>query len=511
MRTIPLFFIFLFVMFRITDAQNKVQNNSNLNYLSIVKCEHDNLISSEFIENYNSLKVPTTFFKPSEILGLNNSSKIIFTYNNKGLVTSEEYYESDSSGLNLSYKWLYTYTSNGKILTASFIPNNGSCTNLITYEYDNIGQLIRITKKNCDNDFDKYEYTYYDNKKMKDSYYYMKLGNWVAKSGSIYEYDNNLNLITKTNLSEKENTLAYSSKSTFTYSPINLQLTILEQSYTNYNWTDSKYYTFEYDSLSQLVHKIESIKVNNNWNEEYHYYYLYNQNGSLLKYTQKRWVPNAWILNYQELYTYDENQYLLTKISQVGDGLGNGINELKTNRTYNILGQITSNVLSRYNSGSWKILDSTIYEYDDNLNCIKAANYGIENGNYVPTYNILDIYYNQSSEYLSIYSNYAAISYILINNVSENDFFANSFSLENNYPNPFNPSTTISFNIPKTDYVSLKIFDCIGKEVATLINQELVAGKHSIIWNADKNASGIYFYKLSSGKYTITKKMCLIK
>jgi len=85
------------------------------------------------------------------------------------------------------------------------------------------------------------------------------------------------------------------------------------------------------------------------------------------------------------------------------------------------------------------------------------------------------------------------------------------YTLEQNYPNPFNPSTTISFNLPYKSIVNLTVYDILGKEVETLINEEMNAGKYVKMWNAGKFASGVYFYKLSAGKFNVTKKMLLIK
>lgn len=85
------------------------------------------------------------------------------------------------------------------------------------------------------------------------------------------------------------------------------------------------------------------------------------------------------------------------------------------------------------------------------------------------------------------------------------------FSLMQNYPNPFNPSTTISFSIPSRSFVSLRIFDALGREVATLTSEELPAGIHSRLWNAKGLASGFYFYRLQSGAHIQTKKLLLLK
>jgi type IX secretion system substrate protein/putative pyrroloquinoline-quinone binding quinoprotein len=87
----------------------------------------------------------------------------------------------------------------------------------------------------------------------------------------------------------------------------------------------------------------------------------------------------------------------------------------------------------------------------------------------------------------------------------------NSFGLAQNFPNPFNPSTKISFSIPQAANVNLKIYDLLGREVAELINKEMKPGSHSINFNAGNLTSGMYFYKIEAGEYSQTRKMILIK
>jgi len=86
-----------------------------------------------------------------------------------------------------------------------------------------------------------------------------------------------------------------------------------------------------------------------------------------------------------------------------------------------------------------------------------------------------------------------------------------NFELAQNYPNPFNPSTTIKFSIPATEFVTLKVYDVMGNEVAELLNEEKSTGSHSVELNASKLASGTYFYKLQAGVKTEVRKMLLLK
>jgi hypothetical protein len=96
-------------------------------------------------------------------------------------------------------------------------------------------------------------------------------------------------------------------------------------------------------------------------------------------------------------------------------------------------------------------------------------------------------------------------------NVNDIAGIIDNYTLEQNYPNPFNPSTKIVFQIPEPGNVSLKIYDMLGNEVVSLLNEEKQPGKYEIEFNASHLSSGIYFYTLRSGTFINTKKMILIK
>ena len=85
------------------------------------------------------------------------------------------------------------------------------------------------------------------------------------------------------------------------------------------------------------------------------------------------------------------------------------------------------------------------------------------------------------------------------------------YSLEQNYPNPFNPTTTIRYQLPKDGMVTLKVYDILGAEVITLINEEKVAGKYEVNFNAASLASGVYIYRLSVNEFVSVKKMVMLK
>jgi len=91
------------------------------------------------------------------------------------------------------------------------------------------------------------------------------------------------------------------------------------------------------------------------------------------------------------------------------------------------------------------------------------------------------------------------------------DIITESFFLSQNFPNPFNPTTTIEFDLPKTSEVSLKVFNILGEEVVALVSERLPAGSYSYAWDASNLASGVYLYRLQAGDYVETRKMVLMR
>ena len=87
----------------------------------------------------------------------------------------------------------------------------------------------------------------------------------------------------------------------------------------------------------------------------------------------------------------------------------------------------------------------------------------------------------------------------------------NNFQLEQNFPNPFNPATTIRYALPRRAYVSLSIFNTLGQQLTTLVNEIQEAGHHDVRFDANGLASGVYFYRLQAADYIATKRFILIR
>ena len=113
---------------------------------------------------------------------------------------------------------------------------------------------------------------------------------------------------------------------------------------------------------------------------------------------------------------------------------------------------------------------------------------------------------------LRFLADYETGNILIVSDVEENHSnVPDNFILHQNFPNPFNPSTTISWQSPVSSWQTLKVYDVLGNEVATLVNEEKPAGSYEVNFDAAGLTSGIYFYQFKVGKFVQTKKMILLR
>jgi hypothetical protein len=159
--------------------------------------------------------------------------------------------------------------------------------------------------------------------------------------------------------------------------------------------------------------------------------------------------------------------------------------------------------------------DTGYYQLSDSSLCIGAGIDSIQLGGvwyYTPPFdfdgdprpNPVDMYVDIGAQE-SPYSNPTGIK------KGNSDYLPKTFALKQNYPNPFNPTTTIEFSIPKSEFVTLKIYNILGQQVATLVSEKLAPGNFMLTLDANSLASGVYYYKIEAGNYTQTRKLILMK
>jgi hypothetical protein len=158
--------------------------------------------------------------------------------------------------------------------------------------------------------------------------------------------------------------------------------------------------------------------------------------------------------------------------------------------------------------------DNLFAGVDNSQNCFKSTNGGL---NWITFIGLPNTYgsYDMVSSNLYILSQtnlgvYGALLQTVITKIEKSTKISD-YSLSQNYPNPFNPSTTIQYQIPKEQFVTLKVFDITGKKIETLINENQSPGNYEVKWSASKYSSGVYYYRIETRSYSDTKSMLLIK
>lgn len=151
-----------------------------------------------------------------------------------------------------------------------------------------------------------------------------------------------------------------------------------------------------------------------------------------------------------------------------------------------------------YDFSSSKIGSDPFYNENYVIGEVKPGTYTITSGTYVKTVTV------NAGEITSVEG-------ISVTSNEEENYMAKDLRLNQNYPNPFNPSTVISFTIPNNNFVTLAVYDMLGKQVALLKNQQMSAGSHDVSFNAANLSSGIYLYRLTVGQDMLTRKLTLIK
>ncbi|MCB0743047.1 MAG: T9SS type A sorting domain-containing protein, partial [Ignavibacteriae bacterium] len=198
-------------------------------------------------------------------------------------------------------------------------------------------------------------------------------------------------------------------------------------------------------------------------------------------------------------YDYNGQDILIDSLfMEVNDSVGYECKVLSNIYYKDVFGK---NVKTRFYEHTCSTLDNMQLNYE------LSQGFGEihRNYSYAPVTNI-------DFQYSLVYTKINGIEYGIKTAVENNPkTLPAHFSLSQNYPNPFNPTTTIEYSVPSSEFVSLKFYDVLGREVATLINQSQKPGIYKTVWNATNFASGIYYYSLKTNNKILSKKMLHLK
>lgn len=395
----------------------------------------------------------------------------------------------------------------------------------LSYTYDGNNNLSEEIWQNWNNsmweNFEKYSYSYDGNNNLTGKLYQNWNGSdWVNFWKNSYTYDGNNNRteelsqnwtgsewknFTKTsytydlNHNQTEAHYQYWDNSTwindykysYTYNANNyLTIKLLQTWYQNITWANSEKITNTYDISDNLIETKNQtwgdVGGIYNWITISRYFNTYNSNNYITKHLYQTLNGLIYVNNNQWLYTYDENNNMIESLYQ--DFNNTYLNE-KWTYTYDGNNNLIESV---YQDWSWNSSEKWTYTYDGNNNQIEKRHRNWNGSAWVNLDRLL-------------------FSFVPVTAIEENSCFINSYYLSNNYPNPFNPSTKLTYSIPEKTNVNLKVFDLLGSEVVELVNGEIEKGSYDISFNASNLPSGVYFYRLQAGDFVQTRKMILLK
>ncbi len=315
-------------------------------------------------------------------------------------------------------------------------------------------------------------------------------------------------------------------KTIYTYFSAGNLETITDQYWDGTDWINSYKYSFQYNTNNDVSERLTEEWFENNWKNSILDVYTYNPQNQLGLVASFWWPDTTWKESVEIYYEYDNYgniNDMLTKFWESEElGLQNKYHtiyeylpatSLKTkeeNQEWNLqLEGWTNTWRSIYNYNTENILEGYLMDVWDGSGWItwSMENYSYdENGN-------LDTLLAQNWDGSQWVNSFRSIhTWTLVTSVRDENYFPLSdYSLKQNYPNPFNPSTTVNYSLPAESYVSIKVYDMTGSEMTSLVNELQQAGNHQLSFDGSNFTSGIYFLKMTAGKFNSTIKMLLLK
>ena len=391
---------------------------------------------------------------------------------------------------------------------------------------------------------------------------------WVSDYRSSYTYDASGNMLTR--LQEVWNVTQWvnASRSTYTYDAGGNRLTDLEERWDGTQWVSDYRSTYTYDAGGNRLTDLEERWDGTQWVSDYRSTSTYDANGNMLTELEERWDGTQWVNDYRSTCTYDANGNGLTELWEIWDGT-QWVSDYRSTSTYDVSGNVLTYLWENWDGTQWVIGYRSTYTYDVSGNMLLWLREVWSGTHWVNAYRSTNTYDASGNRLMELREEWTGTQWVHIwrqtftydasGNISlfnaerwlgstwvpadgyltfsrgRNDYFfsghqitlgytetttsiaaqqegpATSYELAQNYPNPFNPSTTIRVELPRSSQVSLRVYNTLGQEVATLLDEEKSAGVFDVRFDAGHLASGVYVYRLKAGDFVQTRKLILLR
>jgi len=264
----------------------------------------------------------------------------------------------------------------------------------------------------------------------------------------------------------------------------------LTQNWDGANWVNYWKFTYVYDGNNNRLEELKQNWSGSNWVNHWRYTYTYDGNNNMIGELKQDWGGSTWDIDWRNTYTYIGNN-MIEELRQNWFN-SNWVNHWRETYTYDGSNNMIEDLYQEWrDSNHWRDVHKYTFAYDVNNNLLEELHEYWDGANW-------------------IICNRSIYSYIPTG-VEQLTDGIRMYSLSNNYPNPFNPATTIKYQIPEISFVVLKVYDVLGNEITTLVNEEKSIGSYKVEFDATGLPSGTYFYRIQAGNFVETKKMVLMK
>ena len=406
-----------------------------------------------------------------------------------------------------------------------YISTNGNINNsFLTRSIYNISTFTPLKKNSSAAVLDSLIYisTYVDRKRIAYNYNddlsldYFTFADWYndewinsEKHTNIYNSEGKLISVLWELFNSTTKEWYQTEKDSFNYDPLKNRIFGLHQFFNGQEFVNDFKYEDCYDAANNFVSSVNQHWIDGIWVNSSKSIYTYTPEKVKDTTLMQDWKNDQWV-NYQlNIYEYDEKLDIISNLAKRWQE-NNWLNFGKGSFEYDVNNNCVLENWEIASNNSWENWFRILYEYDDNNNLIHQYGEEWENDTWIPENELLKVtnpdgilYGYLAKEIFLFYRNPTSIR-------NEKNI-PDGFNLLQNYPNPFNPTTIINYSVPKTSFVTIKLYDVLGKVIKTLVNEEKPVGNYNFELNAYTLTSGIYFYRMQAGNFVETKKLILLK